>query len=61
MAKALHCAETTRHPKGAFLYKDQHIVQVQSQVYGILTSILDEMRSLKYFLIIRLYTPISIT
>ena len=50
MAKSPHCAKTTHHSKVALSLKELHIVYVLSQEYGLLTSTIEEMRSLKYFL-----------
>ena len=50
MAKSPRCAETTHHSKVPLCLKELRIVKVLSQEYGILTSTLEEMWSLKYFL-----------
>ena len=50
MAKSPRCAETTHDYKGPLRLKELHILVLGlSQEYGILTSIFEEMQSLKYF------------
>ena len=50
MAKSLRCSETTHCCNAPLHLKVLHIVKVQPQEYGILTSMVEEMWSLIYFL-----------
>ena len=60
MAKSPCCAETTHHSKAALRLNVLYIVYVLSQEYGILTSTLEEMCNLKYFLNHRcVHAPLS--
>ena len=60
MDKSPRCAETTHCSKATLCLNVLHIVYVLSQEYGILTSTLEEMHNLKYFLNHRcVHTPLS--
>ena len=60
MDKSPCCAETTHRFKGPLRLNVLHIVYVLSQEYGILTSTLEEMHNLKYFLNHRcVHAPLS--
>ena len=56
MAKSPCCAKATHCSKAAFHFKELHIVWVLLQEYGILSSTLEEMRSLKVFSKTSVYT-----
>ena len=60
MATSPRCAETTHRSKAPLCLKVLHIVYVQSQEYGILTSTIEETQSLQYFLDHQsIYAPLS--
>ena len=60
MAKSPHCAKATHCSKAALHFKELHIVWVLLQEYVIITSTLEEMRSLKYSLNCRfIHAPLS--